>query len=587
MKKKLTPLAFLLCSALLAAGCSKKEVKVKKENGNYVIYSITVDGKKQNFTADDLLDEMLDSQVATTRLYNEVSRKVFALAADKTLSGSAISEIKKVAEDKVTDFKANVKSQAKEQGIDYDTYLETSLEQEGVKTLDELEKLYVDQEKKSKYLEDYVEDNYDYFLEKYLSVYTPFQVKHILVAANTADSQFTDGTMTPDKARLLLKVIRRFMSGEKFATIADLTDDTSSKDNGGIMPFNEGQNYVNEFRFAPYILALNEKTGDERLKLAQQLHLIDKDLDLTDAEDKAKAEEDYQELRIDSVYEKGVSAIKLTDILELEKEVTAEDVGASFYYKDDGSKITSIDTPTYAEQVYELPKGVQEGDEEYYEEYELKRNEIFNNTLNTHQVKYISLEGATGVADNAKATVKINGVDTQVLADDKGNPIYVVYASTGIHFMVNVYDYIKEVSAEGGFEKVKSFFTLFDSSSRDNNLTKYKDTYIGQNEAYLKRDKLESNSDTLLAAVQSYVSPLEEYAFNELVYVDKEITIQFRNETAENQTLYENVQKYVVDRIEAGDDSFYDALGTSFDTYISKLERELEAKVAFASQVKE
>ena len=75
MKKKLTPLAFLLCSALLAAGCSKKEVKVKKENGNYVIYSITVDGKKQNFTADDLLDEMLDSQVATTRLYNEVSEK--------------------------------------------------------------------------------------------------------------------------------------------------------------------------------------------------------------------------------------------------------------------------------------------------------------------------------------------------------------------------------------------------------------------------------------------------------------------------------------------------------------------------------
>ncbi len=579
MKKKITPLTFLLCSALLAAGCSKEDVKVKKENGNYVIYSITVDGKKQSFTADDLLDEMLDSQVATTRLYNEVSRKVFALAADQKLSSSRISEIKKVAEDKVTDFKANVKSQSKEQGIDYDTYLESSLEQEGVKTLDELEKLYVDQEKKSAYLEDYVEDNYDYFLEKYLSVYTPFQVKHILVAANTADSQFTNGTMTPDKARLLLKVIRRFMTGEKFATIADLTDDTSSKDNGGIMPFNQGQNYVNEFRFAPYILALNEKTGDERLKLAQQLHLIDDELDLADAGDKAKAQEDYDELRIDSVYENGVGTIKLTDILELEKEVTKDDKGANFYYDAEGNRITSIDTPTYAEQVYELPKGVQEGDEEYYEEYELKRNVIFNNTLNTHQVKYISVDGVADVAENAKATVKVNGVNTDVLADDQGNPIYVIYASTGIHFMVNVYDYIKEVNAEGGLEKVKSFFTLFDSSSKDTDYTKYQNTYIGQNEAYLKRDKLESNSDTLLAAVQSYISPLEEYAFNELVYVDQEITIQFRSEE-----LYENVQKYVEDRIEAGDDSFYDALETSFDTYISKLERELEAKQALVTE---
>lgn len=579
MKKKITPLTFLLCSALLAAGCSKEDVKVKKENGNYVIYSITVDGKKQSFTADDLLDEMLDSQVATTRLYNEVSRKVFALAADQKLSSSRISEIKKVAEDKVTDFKANVKSQSKEQGIDYDTYLESSLEQEGVKTLDELEKLYVDQEKKSAYLEDYVEDNYDYFLEKYLSVYTPFQVKHILVAANTADSQFTNGTMTPDKARLLLKVIRRFMTGEKFATIADLTDDTSSKDNGGIMPFNQGQNYVNEFRFAPYILALNEKTGDERLKLAQQLHLIDDELDLADAGDKAKAQEDYDELRIDSVYENGVGTIKLTDILELEKEVTKDDKGANFYYDAEGNRITSIDTPTYAEQVYELPKGVQEGDEEYYEEYELKRNVIFNNTLNTHQVKYISVDGVADVAENAKATVKVNGVNTDVLADDQGNPIYVIYASTGIHFMVNVYDYIKEVNAEGGLDKVKSFFTLFDSSSKDTDYTKYQNTYIGQNEAYLKRDKLESNSDTLLAAVQSYISPLEEYAFNELVYVDQEITIQFRSEE-----LYENVQKYVEDRIEAGDDSFYDALETAFDTYISKLERELEAKQALVTE---
>lgn len=90
-----------------------------------------------------------------------------------------------------------------------------------------------------------------------------------------------------------------------------------------------------------------------------------------------------------------------------------------------------VDVPTAAEQVYELPEGVVVGDEEYYYEYELKRNVIFNNTLNTHQVKYIEVSPS----DGATNTTQING--KTVLADENGSPIYVVYASTGIHFMVN------------------------------------------------------------------------------------------------------------------------------------------------------
>lgn len=570
MKKKLTPLAFLLCTTLLAAGCTDGDVEVKKHNGDYVIYSITVDGKKEHFTADQLLEEMTDSSVATSKIYNEVARKVFAIAADKTLSKTELAEIKDTADDKVVDFKAEVKSQAKEQGIDYDTYLETSLEQQGVESLDELKDLYVDQGKKDKYLEDYVEDNYEYFLEKYLSVYTPFQVKHILVAANTSDTKYTDGTITTDKARLLLKVIKRFMAGENFATVADLTDDTSSKDAGGIMPFNGGKDYVHEFRFAPYIIALSEKEGNEKIELAQKLHLVDEDLDLTNAEDLQKAKDEFAELRISSVYENGVGAVSLSKILELDKDIASTDKGSDFYF--DGTTVKpGVDVPTAAEQVYELPKGVTEGDEEYYEEHELKRNQIFNTTLNTHQVKYIDVTGVANVT--SKATVKVNGKDTEVLADEAGNPIYVVYASTGIHFMVNVYNYINEVEKENGLDNVKEFFKLFDKTSKDTNYEVYKDSYIGQNNAYLKKETLEKNSDTLLAAVQSYISPLEEYAFAELVYVDKEIELSFKN-----TVVFENLQKYVEDKIEAGDENFFDSLETAIDTYGSKLERELEAK---------
>lgn len=573
MKKKLAPLGFLLCTTLLAAGCSKGDVKIEKVDGNFVIYSITVDGKKETFTADDLLAEMADSSVATAKIYNEIARKVFAIAADKTLTSAEISEIKSVAEEQVTDFKSNVKAQAKEQGIDYNTYLETSLKQEGVETLGELEDLYVDRGKKDAYLEDYVEENYKYFLEKYLSVYTPFQVKHILVAANTSDTNYTDGTISPDKARLLLKVLKRFMAGDNFATVADLTDDTSSKDVGGVMPFNRGQDYVHEFRFAPYMLALYEKEGDERVKLAQQLHLISNDLDLSKQEDMAKAKVELDELRISSVYENGVGAIKLSDVLELDKDIVATDKGNEFYFDEDGKVKTGVDVPTAAEQVYELPEGVVKGDEGFYLEHELRRNVIFNNTLNSHQVKYIDVTGVNNVTN--KATVKINGVDTQVLADEEGNPIYVVYASTGIHFMVNVYNYIEEAAKDETLANVKNFFRLFDKSSKDTDYSKYADAYIGQNNAYTKRTTLEENSDTLLAAVQSYVSPLEEYAFAELVYVDKEIEIKFYSDK-----IAENVEKYVQDRIEAGDDSFYDSLETALDTYGSKLERELEAKLA-------
>lgn len=141
--------------------------------------------------------------------------------------------------------------------------------------------------------------------------------------------------------------------------------------------------------------------------------------------------------------------------------------------------------------------------------------------------------------------------------------------------MVNVYNYIEEAAKDETLANVKNFFRLFDKSSKDTDYSKYADAYIGQNNAYTKRTTLEENSDTLLAAVQSYVSPLEEYAFAELVYVDKEIEIKFYSDK-----IAENVEKYVQDRIEAGDDSFYDSLETALDTYGSKLERELEAKLA-------
>ena len=257
MKTKLAMVTLLLATAITATSCNDGEVKpIQTDDGKSVVFSLKTDGENTDFyyTAEDLLADLSDSSAATSKLYSEVSRQVFTQYALNTLEEKKIESLKVDAADEVKEFKDDCKTKAKEEGTDYDTYLETALKGKGVETTEELEALFFYQELKSEVLEDYLEEtaHYNYFLDKYLNAYTPFQVKHILVAANTADSNFKDGTMTADNARKLLKILNGFINGETFETLATETDDTSSANNGGVMPFNEAQNYVQEFRFATY-----------------------------------------------------------------------------------------------------------------------------------------------------------------------------------------------------------------------------------------------------------------------------------------------------------------------------------------------
>ena len=209
------------------------------------------------------------------------------------------------------------------------------MESKGVETTEELEALFFYQELKSEVLEDYLEEtaHYNYFLDKYLDAYTPFQVKHILVAANTADTNFKDGTMTADNARKLLKILNGFIKGETFETLATDTDDTSSANNGGVMPFNEAQNYVQEFRFATYAQEIfaNHSTLDERFEVAAKLHVVDVDLENDSDEVIAKAKEEFAESNLYSVYENGISTVSLDSIMKLGNKVESTMAGAYNY----------------------------------------------------------------------------------------------------------------------------------------------------------------------------------------------------------------------------------------------------------------
>lgn len=618
MKKKLAMVTLLLATAISATGCENNNVKpMKTDDGKSVIFSLTVDGKQEYYTAEDLLADLQDSSTAQSKLYGEVSRQVFTQYALNTLEQKKIDSLKSDAADDVTEFKDDCKTSAKEEGTDYDTYLESQLANRGVETTEELEALFFYEALKEEILEDYIEEtgHYNHFLNSYLNTYTPFQVKHILVAANTADSKFNDGTMTADNARKLLKILNGFIAGDSFETLATETDDTSSANIGGVMPFNEAQNYVSEFRFATYVQEIfeNHKTLDERFEVAVKLHVVDVDLEEDSAEVIAEAKEEFAESNLYQVYDGGMGSVKISEIMRLQEEVKVGMKG-DYNYFENGSLKPDVEAPTIAEQTYEM--NIDKYDctgklnENYFEEYELERNKIFNHTLNSHKVQYIELDG---VYANTTNKTTVNG--KTVLADEFGNPIFVALASTGIHFMAMVWnannpvsdavtspylsnealDSLKDIINDQAGEIVanptveqynQAYFTLFDSDTTD--LTDYQYTYIGRNGAYKSKTTLKSNSDSLLSAITSYVSSLEYHLFNAIVYENSSTLIEnenyysisFYDKDGESSELYDSIKEYVQDNLTSTNDSFSSGVATACESYASKLAREAELKAA-------
>jgi len=628
MKKKLTTATLLLISALAATSCDEDSVTLKEDdNGNSIVFSIQVGGNTINYTADELLKDFQDLSTAKSGLYGEVSRQVFTQYGEKLLTDNGksakLASLRADAEDDVDEFKEDCKDNASDAGTDYDSYLEDALESAGVTTLEELEDLYYYNGLKSEVLDDYLEEtnHYNYFLEKYLDAYTPFQVKHILVAANSADTKYATGTMTTTNANKLLSVLKRFINGDAFESIAEITDDTSSADNGGVMPFNEAQNYVSEFRFATYAQEIfaNNQDAQSRYEVAAKLHIIDKE---------ETSVEEFQESNLYEAYKNGIGTVSLSEIMKLDGEVKSTMAGAFNYYtSNDAGEITDTPKTAYqnnmksiADQPYSTST-TDEEDDDYYYEYELERNVIFNNTLNNHKVQYIAIDGdyATSMTKNV-TTVKVNGVDTKVLADDAGNPIFVALASTGIHFMSMVWNsfnpldgdytsqYISDEALES-FAKIisdqkgttvakedltaadlnKAYFTLYDEDSDlAGDFSAYQYTYIGRNGAYNSKSSLTSNSSSLLSSISSYVSSVEYYLFDALVYnqdnglENSTFKVSFYD-SAEANEIYDLIKDYVQDQLN-DDSSFADDVKNDAEAYADKLARAEEVKEAWTKK---
>lgn len=637
MKKKLATVTLLLATAMVAASCDSDDVTYKEvedkdnaKNGQSIIFSIKTDNGTEYYTADDLLGDLQENSSAVSTLYSHVSRQVFTQFAENNLSEKQKSSIMADAVDEVKTFKENCKTQAKEEGTDYDVYLENQLAANGVSTTEELQQLYYYNGLKEEILEDYIEEtnHYNYFLDKYLTTYTPFQVKHILVAANTADTSYKDGTMTVDNARKLLKILNGFLKGESFASIANYSDDTSSIENGGIMPFNEAQNYVSEFRFATYAQEIFENNTDatKRYNVAADLHIINSD----DTSSDYVSESDFTSSSLYSIYKDGISSVNISDILTLNNPIDNNMAGAYNYFTESGVAKEDVELPTIADQPYEMNvdkfnDDTGEINSKYYEEYQMERNKIFNQYLNTHAVKYIELDSATLSANPNVHHINYDG--KEILSDENGNPIFFAIASTGIHFMSMVWNSYNPVStlitspklsdeALASLSKIAvkiyndtndnditvtgndyygaikdredfgtlinhAYFTLYDTDTT--NLADYKYTYIGQNAGYKSKSTLTSNSDELLSDITSYVSSLEYYLYDAIVIQENSALendnwkVEFTNDD-NAKTLAKLVEEYVTDQITSTDDSFATSVKSAADSYGDKLAREKEVK---------
>ena len=117
----------------------------------------------------------------------------------------------------------------------------------------------------------------------------------------------------------------------------------------------------------------------------------------------------------------------------------------------------------------------------------------------------------------------------------------------------------------------------------------------------LSKSSLKANSDSLLSAISSYVSSLEYYVFDAIVYGEDsalvsgsnyfDLTFFDYNTTdyatldayKENSEIYNAVKDYVQDRLTSTDESFASSVASAAETYGSKLAREAEVKESAAN----
>lgn len=251
---------FVSFAIFFAWDTNKDTIGAKSSKGKDVIFTLA----NKNYTADayytDLFETMASDGTATSGVqlaYTLLERSV----VDQSVK--ATDEMEKSAKDTFESVEASYKQAY---GDEYEATITPQLQQLGYDGIDDFEQFFLDQEKSSKLVSDYIEEHKELF-DKVYEEKSPRVISHILV-------KMTDPENPSDTEKARMEEIDKALKDEKFGKVAkEYSDDTGSAEANGSLGIQlKDGSLVKEFQEAAWKLEDGEVSG--WVKTSYGYHLI-------------------------------------------------------------------------------------------------------------------------------------------------------------------------------------------------------------------------------------------------------------------------------------------------------------------------
>lgn len=209
--------AALVVTSFLLTGCGNS--KTVKEDGKYVVASLSKDKKDKNIFADDIFKDITNTNSGKSAYFEAVLQQ---LMDDKF---PVDNDMKIDAKRTVDQIQAYYEQQY---GDNAEEQLNTILSSSGYSSLDAYREAMIKAYQKSNFLLDYIENNFDEVFDDYYTQASPREASIIKVAMTDVENP------TEAESTKLNEVSALLSSSKTFGDIAkDYSDDTATNMNKG------------------------------------------------------------------------------------------------------------------------------------------------------------------------------------------------------------------------------------------------------------------------------------------------------------------------------------------------------------------
>ena len=264
---------FVSFAIFFAWDTNKDTIGAKSSKGKDVIFTLA----NKNYTADTFYTDLFETTASGGTAKSGVQ------LAYTLLERSVVDQSVKTTDEMEKDFENFENFYKQEYGDEYEARLTPQLQQLGYDGIDDLKLLFLNQEKSSKLISDYLNEHQELFDEVYEKE-SPRVISHILV--KMADSENPSDT---EKARM--EEVDKALEDESFGKVAKkYSDDTGSAEQNGSLGIQLKNKSLEEaFENAAWNLKDGEVSG--WIKTSYGYHLIKIE---TSSKEKMLEEDKYQ-----------------------------------------------------------------------------------------------------------------------------------------------------------------------------------------------------------------------------------------------------------------------------------------------------